>query len=49
MGAYAEQIHTPDEIKPAMQRAMEANANGRPALLEFITKEEGTFSKFQFN
>ena len=49
LGAYAEQIHTPDEIKPAMQRAMEANANGRPALLEFITKEEGTFSKFQFN
>ena len=49
LGAYSEQIHTPDEIKPAMQRAMEANANGRPALLEFITKEEGTFSKFQFN
>ena len=49
LGAYAEQIHTPDEIKPAMQRAMEANANGRPALLEFITKEEGTFSKFQFD
>ncbi len=49
LGAYAEQIHTPDEIKPAMQRAMEANGNGRPALLEFITKEEGTFSKFQFN
>ncbi len=48
LGAYSEQIHTPDEIKPAMQRAMEANANGRPALLEFITKEEGTFSKFQF-
>ena len=49
LGAYSEQIHTPDEIKPAMQRAMEANANGRPALLEFITKEEGTFSKFQFD
>ena len=49
LGAYSEQIHTPDEIKPAMQRATEANANGRPALLEFITKEEGTFSKFQFN
>jgi acetolactate synthase-1/2/3 large subunit len=49
LGAYAEQIHTPEEIKPAMQRAMAANADGRPALLEFITKEEGTFSKFRFD
>ena len=49
LGAYAEQIHAPDEIKPAMQRAMQANADGRPALLEFITKEEGTFSKFRFD
>ena len=49
LGAHAEQIHTPEEIKPAMQRAMEANANGRTALLEFITKEEATFSKFRFD
>ena len=49
LGAYAEQIVTPEEIKPAMQRAMQANADGRPALLEFITKEEGTFSKFRFD
>ncbi len=49
LGAYAEQITTPDEIKPAMQRAMQANSDGRPALLEFITKEEGTFSKFRFD
>ena len=49
LGAYAEQVHTPEEIKPAMRRAMAANAAGRPALLEFITKEEGTFSKFRFD
>ena len=49
LGAYAEQVHTPEEIKPAMRRAMDANADGRPALLEFITKEEGTFSKFRFD
>ena len=49
LGAYAEQVHTPEEIKPAMRRAMDANAAGRPALLEFITKEEGTFSKFRFD
>ena len=49
LGAYAEQVHTPEEIKPAMRRAMDANGDGRPALLEFITKEEGTFSKFRFD
>ena len=49
LGAYAEQVTEPDEIGPAMRRAMEANGAGRPALLEFITKEEGTFSKFRFD
>ena len=49
LGVYAEQVHQPDEIKPAMQRALQANADGQPALLEFITKEEGTFSKFRFD
>ena len=49
LGAYAEQVTEPDEIGSAMRRAMEANGAGRPALLEFITKEEGTFSKFRFD
>lgn len=49
LGAYAEQVTVPEEIGPAMQRAMAANQQGRPALLEFITKEEGTFSKFRFD
>ena len=49
LGVYAEQVTEPDEIGPAMRRAMEANGAGRPALLEFITKEEGTFSKFRFD
>lgn len=49
LGAYAEQVTVPEEIGPAMRRAMEANQQGRPALLEFITKEEGTFSKFRFD
>ena len=49
LGAYAEQVTVPEEIGPAMRRALAANQQGRPALLEFITKEEGTFSKFRFD
>ena len=48
LGAYSERITDPQEIIPAFRRAQEMNQAGRPALLEFITKEEGAFSKFQF-
>jgi thiamine pyrophosphate-dependent acetolactate synthase large subunit-like protein len=48
LGAYSEQITQPGDIIPAMQRAQEMNRSGRMALLEFITKEEGAQSKFQF-
>jgi thiamine pyrophosphate-dependent acetolactate synthase large subunit-like protein len=48
LGAYSERITDPADIVPAFQRAQEVNQSGRPAVLEFITKEEGTFSKFRF-
>ena len=48
LGAYSERITEPQEIIPAFRRAQEQNQAGRPVLLEFITKEEGVFSKFQF-
>jgi acetolactate synthase-1/2/3 large subunit len=48
LGAYSERITDPRDIVPAFQRAQEVNQSGRPALLEFITKEEGAFSKFRF-
>jgi thiamine pyrophosphate-dependent acetolactate synthase large subunit-like protein len=48
LGAYSERITDPGDIVPAFQRAQEVNQSGRPALLEFITKEEGAFSKFRF-
>ena len=48
LGAYSERITDPNEITPAMRRAQDANQSGRPALLEFITKEEGVFSKYRF-
>ena len=46
MGAYAEKITEPDEIIPAIKRGIQANAAGEPAVLEFITRDEGEFSKF---
>lgn len=47
MGGYAERVETPAEIVPAIQRARRANMEEkRPALLEFITSEEITFSLF---
>ncbi|MFQ6027029.1 MAG: thiamine pyrophosphate-dependent enzyme, partial [Dehalococcoidia bacterium] len=48
LGAYTERITDPQEIGPAIKRAEERNRSGQTALLEFITKEENTFSKFQF-
>lgn len=48
LGAYAERITDPQDIAAATRRAREANQAGRPALLEFITKEDGTFSKYRF-
>jgi thiamine pyrophosphate-dependent acetolactate synthase large subunit-like protein len=48
LGAYSERITDPNEIKAAVHRAQEANRDGRPALLEFITREDNDFSKFQF-
>ena len=45
MGGYAERVENPAEIAPAIQRARRATEEeGRPALLEFITSEEITFS-----
>ena len=49
LGAFSERITEPDEIVPAIKRAQEMNRSGKAALLEFITKEEGEYSKFQFN
>jgi len=45
MGGYAERVENPAEIAAAIQRARRATEEERrPALLEFITSEEITFS-----
>jgi acetolactate synthase-1/2/3 large subunit len=45
LGAHAERVEQPRDIVPAIQRAVTQTREGRPALIEFITREEGAFSK----
>ena len=49
LGVFSERITEPGEIVPAIKRALELNRSGKPVLLEFITKEEGYYSKFQWS
>jgi len=46
LGGYSERVEKPGEIVPAIRRAIQVTKGGQPALLEFITKEEGEFSSF---
>jgi acetolactate synthase-1/2/3 large subunit len=46
LGAYAERVERPDEIIPAVHRALKVTKEGRPALLEMITKEEVQLSRY---
>jgi thiamine pyrophosphate-dependent acetolactate synthase large subunit-like protein len=48
MGAYSEKISDPQDITPAIKRGLAAVDAGRPTVLEFITRDEGEFSKFPF-
>jgi acetolactate synthase-1/2/3 large subunit len=45
LGAYAEVVEKPAEIVSAVRRATKVAADGRPAVLEVITKEDPVFSK----
>ena len=46
LGAASERVERPQEIIPAINRAQEAIADGRPALIEVITKEERRVPRF---
>lgn len=46
LGAYSERVDNPDDIASAIQRALAANRDGKPALLEMITKEEETIARY---
>lgn len=43
LGAYAERVEQPAEVVPAIRRGIEATRDGRPAVLEMITKEEPVY------
>jgi len=45
LGAHVECVEKPQEIIPAAQRAARAADDGRPAVLEIITKEDPVLSK----
>jgi thiamine pyrophosphate-dependent acetolactate synthase large subunit-like protein len=40
LGAHSERIERPDDIAAAIERGIAATREGKPALLEFITREE---------
>ena len=46
LGGYGERVESPRDIVPAIGRAQEAMAQGRPALLEFMTKEENSLCRY---
>jgi thiamine pyrophosphate-dependent acetolactate synthase large subunit-like protein len=46
LGGYGERVTEPSEIVPAIKRGIEATQGGTPALLEFITQKDYTYSMF---
>ncbi|HXY37361.1 MAG TPA: thiamine pyrophosphate-dependent enzyme, partial [Planctomycetaceae bacterium] len=40
LGAVSERIERPVDVGPAISRGITATREGRPALIEFITREE---------
>ena len=46
LGGYGERVTEPAEIVPAIRRAVRQTEEGIPALLEFITAKETTYSIF---
>ncbi len=48
-GGYGEQVETPDQIIPAIQRGIQKTQEGVPALLEFITARKFKFPSFNMS
>ncbi len=46
MGAYTEKITAPADIISAIKRGIAETEAGKTVVLEFITKDEGEYSKF---
>ena len=48
LGAYTERVTEPQDIIPAIKRGIAAVESGKATLLEFVTCDEGEYSKFSF-
>jgi acetolactate synthase-1/2/3 large subunit len=46
LGAYGERVERPSDVGPALERAASITMDGRPALLEIMTRQEPVLSKF---
>jgi len=44
-GGHGERVERPEDIIPAIRRAIRATQEGKPALLEFITSQETQVSR----
>ncbi len=47
-GCYGEKVEEPNEIEPALRRALEANTKGIPAVLDFRTSSEGPEAAMEY-
>jgi acetolactate synthase-1/2/3 large subunit len=47
VGYYAEDVTEPAEVIPALRRALDENARGRPAYLEFICSRYPVYGRFE--
>jgi acetolactate synthase I/II/III large subunit len=45
---YGEKVEEPDQIQPALARALDANNKGTPAVLDFRTSSEGPEAAFEY-
>ncbi len=46
LGAYSEQVRDPRQVAAAIQRGIEANKKGQPAVIEMMIKEEETIARY---
>jgi acetolactate synthase-1/2/3 large subunit len=45
---YGEKVEDPDQVKPALRRAMDANKRGIPAVLDFIVTGHGPEAAYEY-
>jgi thiamine pyrophosphate-dependent acetolactate synthase large subunit-like protein len=46
LGGWGERVEDPAQVAPALERAIEVTQDGRPALLEMMTRQETAQSRF---